>query len=189
MPPPLSTDGRLPAMADALAARLKGIFPTSHFAHQIVPAGMTPKVWSDLTARTPFIGLGWRGVEPDPNSGRLFRGRAEWTVFAVVRNPSSPRARLLGDATAPGTIGMAQVAAAWLHGWHVPDCGPIEVQGIAALSADGWKDEAAEVTALNIRVPFTLVGLEQLEDFLRLGVTWEFDPAGNGPVDLLETES
>lgn len=182
--------GPLNAMAGALESRLRAFFPASHFDFGIVPARLTPQGWVRLVRRTPWVGLGWRGVVPDQASGRLFKGKAEWTVFSVVKNEHSPRARLLGDSRGPGQLGVAQVAMACLHGHELRDIGNIEVTGAANLVAEAWTDEAAEISGVNITVNFTLAGFVDLEDFLRLGATWEFDPSGTeGPDDLIDVRA
>ncbi|MBR0681914.1 hypothetical protein GXW74_15575 [Roseomonas eburnea] len=185
--PDLHTSGPLFGMAAGLEARLKAFFPPSHFGFGIVPAGLTPAMWARLTQRTPWVGLGFRGVKPDAASGRILKGKAEWTVFVVVKNAHSPRARLLGDAMGPAQLGMIQVAALCLHAHELRDIGHVEVVGIANLQAEGWKDEAAEIAALSITVNLSLTDPRELPDFLRLAVQWQFEPPpSEGPADTIE---
>lgn len=183
----LINSGPLLGAVEGITDRLRAFFPPSHFGFGIVSAGLTPAGWVRLVQRAPWIGLGWRGVQPDAANGRLFRGKAEFTVFCVVKNLHSPLARLVGDAQGPGLAGMVQVAMLALQGHELPGIGHIEVTGIANLQAEGWKDEAAEVAGLNITVNFALTDPRELDDFLRLGVEWEFEPPlTDGPADTIQ---
>lgn len=177
----LITSGPLITAFTAIEERLKTFFPTSHFGHGVVPSQLTPQVWARLVQRTPWIGIGWSGVQPDPASGRQFKGKDQITVFCVVKNEGGPRARLLGDSKGPGILGLVQMATLALQGMEVPGVGHIEVIGTATLQVDGWRDEAAEVAGVSCTVNFALSDPRALEDFLRLGVQWEFDPT-TGPV-------
>lgn len=179
--------GPLNLMADAIEARLRAFFPASHFDFGIVPARLTPQGWVRLVRRTPWLGLGWRGIAPDQASGRLFKGKAEWTVFCVVKNEHSPRARMRGDARGPGQLGLVQLIMACLHAHELRDIGHVEVAGAANLFAEAFGDEASEISGVNITVNFSLAGLMPLDDFLRLAVQWEFDPSGtDGPADTID---
>lgn len=179
----LMAAGPLFAMQQGLQARLRAFFPASHFDFGIVPARLTPAGWVRLVRRTPWLGLGWRGIQPDPASGRMFKGKGEWTVFAVVKNEHSPLARLVGDSRGPGQLGVVQVAMLALHGFEIRDVGHVEVQGVANLQAEAWTDEASEIAGINISVNFALSQTPP-DEFLRLGVEWAFDPPADGPADM-----
>lgn len=186
----LITSGPMITALTALEERLKVFFPPSHFGFGHVPSQLTPQIWARLVQRTPWVGIGWSGVQPDAASGRLFKGKDQLTVFCVVKNERSPRARLLGDGQGPGILGMAQVAILALQGFEIRDVGHVEVTGATVMQVEGWKDEAAEVVGIACTVNFALSDLRALEDFLRLGVQWEFTPPlTDGPADELEVRT
>ncbi|GGG30987.1 hypothetical protein GCM10010964_18660 [Caldovatus sediminis] len=178
----LTTDGPLLRAQRQIQARLRAFFPEAQFAHAVVPANLSPRGWDALTRRTPFVGLGWRGLRPDAQNGRLLRGSAQWTVFLIARNLGAPAARLEGDRLGPGLLGMVQVAALALHGFTIlgPEpartaVGTVLVEEVAHLQADHWQDEAAAVAGLNLSLGCALADPAELDDFLRLGAAWHFD--------------
>lgn len=180
-------NGPLNAAFDGLQDQLRRFFPASHFGMGVVPARLTPLIWQKLVQRTPWIGLGFAGVQPDAASGRAFKGKAQFTVFACVKNLNSPLARFRGDAQGPGLIGVIQVATACLQGHEIRDVGHVEVTGVSVLAVDGLQDEASEVAGINVTVNCVLAGLLDLPDFLRLGPTWDFEPPlTEGPTDLYD---
>lgn len=182
----LITSGPLMTAFEGLQARLKAYFPASHFGFGVVSGQLTPQLWARLVNRTPWIGIGFRGVQPDSASGRQFKGKGEFSVFCVAKNERSPLARLAGDGQGPGALGMVQVALLALQGFEIRDVGHVEVTGGTNLQVDGWKDEAAEAVAINVTVNLALVDPRALDDFLRLGVQWVFDPTGaEGPNDTI----
>lgn len=185
---PLISDGALLAGHAALTARLREYFPASHFPLHDVPARITPKRWRALLRVTPFVGLCWLGFKPEAGIGRLFRGKAQWTVFLVTRNEHAPAARQGGTPQAPGLFGMVQVGLFALHGLTVPGFGTIAVTEGGNLTSDDDDSEAAAVAGLTLELPFDAgAGLppDALDDFLSAGVTWDFDPLGaNAAEDL-----
>lgn len=104
---------------EGLQARLKALFPASHFGFGVVAGQLTPEGWKRLVQRTPWVGIGYRGVQPDPGSARQFKGKAEFTVFVVAKNERSGLARLAGDTLGPGVLGMVQVATLALQGHEI----------------------------------------------------------------------
>lgn len=175
----LVTAGPLHAMRSALDARLRLAFPPRLFAHAVLPAQLTMPVWAALTRRTPVILLGFDRVEPDNAAGRLFSGKAHWRVMPVVRNAGTPEARLLGDASGPGQLGVIGVAIAALHGMTTP-AGTVTVTGATNLAIEGLMDEAAAPSGVTLSIPFTLPPVPasgDVDDFLWLAVDWRLDPA------------
>lgn len=197
----LVTAGPLFGAHLALKARLEAFFPPSQFAHGVVPARLSPQGWQRLLHRTPFVGIGWGGLAPDKASGRWLRGDMQWTVFLAARSTHAPETRLLGSPQSPGIYGMVQVAAAALHGFTIkgeahPDSGAVgtvAVGDVANLTVDGWEDEATVMAGLSVTVGFGLadgVSVAALDEFLRLGATWEFDPGAVGAAtDTYDTRS
>jgi hypothetical protein len=184
--PDLLTDGPLHGAFAGLEARLRSFFPASHFGFGVVSGQLTPDGWRRLVQRTPWVGIGFRGVQPDPNSARAFKGKALFTVFVCVKNERSPAARLSGDAQGPGVLGMVQVATLALQGHELRDIGHIEVTNSQVLQVDGWRDEAAELVGIEVTVNFALTDFRAQEDFLRLGVQWDFEPPlTEGPADTI----
>jgi len=183
---PLIDNGPLIDARAALWSRLGMFFPASHFARADVPARVTPKGWQRLLRRTPFIGLCWRGIAPEAGNARIFRGRSQWTVFLATRNEHAPETRATGAATGPGLFGMTQVAAFALGGCTLDGIGAVTITEVGNLSADNWDDEAAAVAGISLDLPFGLdagISASDVGEFLRAGVTWNFDPPlpGNVP--------
>lgn len=182
-PSPLIDNGPLIAAHAALWARLDAFFPASHFARADVPARVTPQGWKRLLRRTPFVGLSWRGIAPQAGNARLFQGRSQWSVFLAARNEHSPEVRATGAATGPGLLGMTQVAAFCLGGFTIADVGSVSIAEVANLTSDNWDDEAAAVAGISFDLPMGLgggVSAADLDEFLRVGATWSFDPAPAG---------
>lgn len=182
----LLTAGPLPEAFEGLQARLRAFFPASHFGMGVVAGQLTPEGWKRLVQRTPWVGIGFRGVQPDPNSARAFKGKALFTVFVCVKNERSPAARLCGDAQGPGALGMVQVATLALQAHELRDIGHVEVTNAQTLQVDGWRDEAAELVGIEVTVNFALTDPRVLDDFLRLGIAWTFEPPpADGPADTI----
>lgn len=182
-PSPLIDTGPLVAAHAALWARLDTFFPASHFARADVPARVTPAGWKRLLRRTPFIGLSWRGITPAAGHGRAFRGRSQWSLFLAARNEHAPEARATGAATGPGLFGMTQVGVFALGGFVITGIGDVTITEVGNLSADNWDDEAAAVAGVMFDLPVGAgagVDAAELDDFLRQGATWRFDPASPG---------
>lgn len=177
---PLLDAGPLLSARLALRQRLELVFPPSHFVHEDIPARVTPAAWKKLLRRTPFVGMAWTGAKIAKDSGRVFLGGSQWTVFLATRNEHAPAARIGGAPSAPGLLGMVQVGVMALHGLTIVDVGTTEVSDVANLTLDDKDDEAAAVAGISLTAPYNgSSGIDpgQLDDFLRLGVTWNFDPA------------
>ncbi len=180
----LTKGGPLFDMHTALEGRLKAVFPERLFEHATLPVRITPQVWVRLLRRTPFIGLGWRGIKPDPASARVLKGQAEWMLVTAVRNANSPRSQLVGDELGPGELAVVQVACAALQGFTIDGIGLVSVEGVANLQADAIADENTAIAAINFTVGFAIAQPMKLDDFLRLGVTWTFDQSQPALEDL-----
>lgn len=186
-PLPLIDTGPLIDARAALWARLDTYFPSSHFTHADVPVRLTPAAWKRLLRRTPFVGLSWNGIAPDAANNRTFKGKSQWSVFLAARNEHALDARGTGAATGPGTFGMAQVAVVSLAGHTFAGLGSVVVTQVGNLTTDQNDDEAVSIVGINLDLPISFdaasVGAGALQDFLRVAVTWNFDPMppGNPP--------
>ncbi len=184
-PSPLIDAGPLLAAHAALWAQLDRFFPASHFARADVPARISRKGWDRLLRRTPWVGLCWLGVAPQANNGRVFQGRSRWTVFLAARNEHAPAARTTGAATGPGLLGMTQVAVFAFSGFSAPGVGTVTLGEATNLTADEWDDEAAAIAGIPVDLPCGIGGedgisADDLDEFLRAGATWFFDPLPPG---------
>lgn len=182
--------GPLPRTAMALSERLKLAFPEKLFQHQFVPAKLTAADWKQLTRITPFVGLGWNDIEPNPDAGRLFSGESRWTVFLVTKNAQGIGPRYFGDARAPGLFSMVQAAVALLNGFTIEDVGTAFVTKAGNLYAEGWDTDESAIGGVDVSVGFTLPigdgvdGIE-LDDFKTFEITWNFAGA-NQLVDVVQ---
>jgi len=184
----LTADGPLFLAQSAIAARLQLAFPAPRFNHEILPAAVTPAMWSELARRTPMIALGFVGIRPSAQSGRQMHGRADWRVVPVIRNAAGPRARLLGDRQGPGQLGVMQVAIAALQGMSIPGVGTAEVGDATNLYADGYADEHAALSGISVSVPFSLHVAASLDDLLTVGVTWAFGAEGTAASSTIQLQ-
>lgn len=179
--------GPLHRQYQQLRARLELVLPPARFAHEMVPAKLTPVIWTQLVRRKPFVGLGFTGFTPRSESGRVLDGEAIWDLFLVASNPR-PAERLLGDAQGPGGFGMAGVAVLALQGFTIGGPEPAAASGtvrVTGLVNSYFEGDADEQTAL-IRLTLA-IGLQwrqplDLEEFLRTRVVWDF------PVDAAATD-
>ncbi|WP_439596461.1 hypothetical protein [Falsiroseomonas sp.] len=170
----LTQAGPLFAMFAGIEARLQAAFPPREFEHAVMPPRLSPSAWAKLVRRMPFVGLGFVGATPSAASGRRFDAGADWTLVMVNQNSRGHRERLLGDSLGIAQLGMAQVAAAALHGLTIPAVGTVSVTSLGNLWVEGWEAEGANVTGLNLRCGFSLVpaGDGTLDDFLRHAADW-----------------
>jgi hypothetical protein len=196
-PPTIAASGPLPGIARALTRRLQLVFPPERFAHATMPARLTPKDWTALTRRTPFVGLGWVAVEGDRDNGRLFRGEVSWSVYLVTKNAGGIAPRYHGDALAPGLFQMVQAAVGILHGAGLTDADSDLVWGTAMvrragnLFAENWEDDAA-IAGIDVDVQIALpvaesVDLATADILATLGIDWQFADGGDAP-DVIHLE-
>jgi hypothetical protein len=195
--PAIAAAGPLPGIARALARRLQLVFPAERFSHATMPARLTPKDWTGLTRRTPFVGLGWVAAEGDKDNGRLWSGETSWTVYLVTKNAGGIAARYHGDALAPGLFQMVQAAIGILHGALLADAdgdiifGTAMVRRAGNLFAEAWEDDAA-IAGIDVDVRIALpvadsVDLATADILATLGIDWQFDGGDTPDVIQLET--
>lgn len=191
--PPSSPAAPLLALKAAVQERLRLAFPATAFSHGVVPYRLTPAAWERLTARTPFVGLGFGGLRATTAGGdaRAFSGDARWSVFLVARNPVAD-ALLAGAASGagaatPGLLRMAGAALAALHGVTFAGLGTARVDGVQNMAGDNWGGEDTGVLLLDLAVPVVLDDDDAgavLDDFLALAVEWASHPPAADVVTL-----
>ena len=162
----------------ALADRLKLVFPVTQFQHDVMPGKLDRAAWEKLALRAPFIGRVWTGWPNGRPGTRIFSGRATWQVYLIAGNPrSEPLFR--GDTFGIGLFAMAQVALAAVNGWTVTNLGTWEAGGAQNSVTEEWQAADKGLVVLDASIGLELVdgaAFAQLDEFLRLGVTWSAPP-------------
>jgi len=178
-------------MEPAIIARLRLAFPVKDFTIERVPPTLTTKEFERVARLTPFIGLAWTGMQPDPASGRQIKASWGWRLVLIVKASSSLEARFKGDARDMGLDGMSDVAIALLQGAVFKDIGDCTVSSAQAVYAEGWADDATVVAWVdfNIRTNFSPAGLSLItaDDFLNLDVAW-LNPEADDPANQLDAD-
>ena len=121
------------------------------------------------------MALGFARFAPNKDIGAIWRGAAQWQVVLVARNKTL-RMQMRGDAQRAGLFGMMSVAASALHGFVIGNLGSAHVSESGPVYSDNWANKELAVGGLTVSVPFTLTdtkALSELDDLLRVGVTWE----------------
>lgn len=168
----------LSAIGTALLARLQQGLPATLFHYRVMPARLTPAAWNELTARTPFVGLGWNHIAPAPDLARSWRGVSRWTVYLVARNASGEQGRYFGDAQGVGLLAMVTAATAILHGADIAGLGTARVEASNNAVAEGWEPGHAVIAALDVEVPLDL-SIAALID----GASLDIDPFITDAID------
>ncbi len=179
--------GALSLAATGLRDALQIAFPPQRFQFGFMPPRLSPREWSQLVNRPPFVGLGWNEIKPTSNGGRLFKGEASFSVFLVIENKSGVRNRYLGDAQGPGLFQMLQAASIVLNGCTIPGVGSCFVTRASNAFAEGWEAENLAMAAVDVAVnvtldvPTGLAGPEATPDLLRqIAASWSFSEDGVG---------
>ncbi|MCY1668324.1 hypothetical protein [Rhizobium sp. SL86] len=167
-------------MEPLLTKRLRLAFPEKTFAIERVPQVMTVKEFERLARLSPFIGLAWVGFRADANSGRMLSGRMLWRLILIFKASNGLETRFKGDVKGIGLDAMADVAIALMHGWTVPDAGPVSVTGANSVIADGWSDEAVVIAQVDFEIYCTAhpgkLDLITPDDFRALSIDWMVEP-------------
>ncbi|HEV2501608.1 MAG TPA: hypothetical protein VGV39_00945 [Mesorhizobium sp.] len=176
----------------AIKARLRLAFPSKVFQIERIPPVLTIEEFKRVVRLTPFIGLAWLGIKPDPASGRQLAAAMRWRLVMIVKASSSLEARFKGDTRDIGMDAMIDVAVALLQGAVFDGIGASAVTGAEAVFVDGWADEATVVANLDfeVRYQFSLAALQlkTIDDFKSLHVTWlNADSPEGGAVDAPQT--
>ena len=177
------TPGPLAEIGRALQARLQLVFPVLRFQYDVVPAKITADIWKQLLKRTPFVGLGWNMIRKSGGDDtRLFEGISSWSVFLVVKNPSSVSARYFGDAQGAGLFLLTQAAIGVLHGFTIPGYGSVQVSQAGNVYAETWDDDAAAVmldltVGTTLPLPEVVSAPGDLDEFAAMMAEWNFGGA------------
>ena len=190
--------GVLQLTGDAITARLQLVFPPARFQHSFIPAKLTTPVWSRLTTKTPFVGVGWNALEGDKEQSRIFDGESTWTVFLCTKNASGHRPRFFGDQQAPGLFSMVHAAVAVLHGWTLDGVGTGFVDRAANAYSDGWDMDDMAIASIEFRMGASLTVGDALtgvdvEPHATIANSWNFGDgtplAANAPADFASTDT
>lgn len=166
--------GPLAEMEAAITARLVAAFPKDTFAHEMLPPKLTQTSWGRLTKVLPCVGMGIVDITPNPGISHIWRGTAQWQLLLIAKN-STLRLQMLGDSKRAGLFGMMCVAVSALQGMPIANIGSAQVGKGGPVYDDSWANEELAIASLLVSVPFTLVdgqALAELDDLLRVGVTW-----------------
>ncbi len=185
--------GPLQRTGDALRDRLRLVFPETRFQFDVMPSRANKEDWKRLLRRTPFVGLGWAEIEPMRNGPRLFTGASRWSVFLVTKNVAGARQLYWGDSQGPGLFDMVHAAIAILHGWSIPDIGPIAVAKAGNAYAEGWDGDDFGLATIDLDVGLTLALADAVSGVAEtvlstIGIDWAFGPAGQVELsDVIQT--
>jgi hypothetical protein len=96
--------------------RLRLAFPAKTFTIERVPQVLSINEFTRHTSSSPFIGLAWTGMKPDPASGRMLKGVMQWRLVLIYKTSNSLEARFKGDTKGIGLDAMIDVAMVLLQG-------------------------------------------------------------------------
>lgn len=183
--------GPLALLLRAVHRRLEIAFRDWGTTVDYVPPRPTKADWSELSRRMPMVAVGWQSWSPSRDCGSLYQGDVQLPVFLMSRQ-SKREAQYFGDGTLPGILGMTALAVAVLHDWTIGKgsefIGTFKVaHAAAAPDVDAIGSDIA-FAALLVSMPN--VGFDDpkliagLNDFLRLGETWNVDGDVTNPAVL-----
>lgn len=188
----MSDPDPITAVHQAVEARLRTAFAADKWAFELVPSPLTLDEFKAIVAKaTPWLGLAWRELAPDPDSGRRLRGRLGFSLIIVVKNQGRA-ARFLGDRLGPGLYASTLLAAALLHGHSVAGLGTLILARAGSAFADGYSDLAIAIAVVDfdvlVNVADVLDAIAASDDFLRLVSQWDVGAADGEPTDLIEPQ-
>ena len=170
-PGPLATIGR------ALRDRLTQVFPENKFTFGWMPARVDADVWSRLTRRTPFIGIGFNRFYRVQTTNSL-NVVTEWSLYLATKNESGQEALLFGDKLAPGLFSLLQVAASAIHGFTIPGQGSVQVMESTHAFVEGIKDDSLGVGTVELTVGADATVAQVIEiaagDLSSQVIQWQF---------------
>jgi hypothetical protein len=170
-------------IADILAER----FPVNRWTIEHVPMLMTMEEFKRVLGMTPWLGISWREVRPDPNAGRSTPERLAATVTVIVKNAGGKAGRLLGDGAGPGLYPSVELARHSLHTRAIEGIGTLVVTRAGQAYSDGWGDLTVAVGVIELealtRTPRPIGEGEEPPDFASLATTWDFALGEDSPAD------
>lgn len=175
-------------MYPELVERLRLAFPAETFTICRVPQQLSADAFADLVRDAPVIGIGWRGIRPDANSGRVLKGSGLWRLLLIYKSSGANELRFSGDQFGWGIDDMADVAAVIMHGWTLDGIGACSVTDVQAVVADGYAKDDIELAQIDFEVSFTvpsaLLSVKDPADLSALGLAWT---ANNSTTTVTET--
>lgn len=160
--------------------RLRLAFPEKTFAIERIPQALSLNEFKRLAKSSPFIGLAWTGMRPDPASGRMLKGVMQWRLVLIYKTSNTLEARFKGDARGLGLDAMLDVAMVLLQGVDFKGQGHTAVTLANSVIADGWSDDDIAIAQIDFTFSFATtpapLGLMTVDDFKALGITWEVAP-------------
>ncbi|WP_417436589.1 hypothetical protein [Hoeflea sp.] len=157
--------------------RLRLAFPEKTFAIQRVPQVLSIKEFTKYANASPFIGLAWTGMRPDPASGRMLKGVMQWRLVLIYKTSNTLEARFKGDTKGIGLDAMLDVAMVLLQGVSFEGQGHTAVTLANSVIADGWSDDDIAIAQIDFTFSFATtpapLDLMSVDDFTALGITWE----------------
>ncbi|NLS00183.1 hypothetical protein HGP17_25440 [Rhizobium sp. P38BS-XIX] len=175
-------------MEPAIVERLRIAFPEKIFGIERVPPTMTLREFERVIRISPFVGLAWMGMKPDPNSGRQLKGKMLWRVYLIFKASGSLETRFKGDAHGLGLDAMIDVSAALLHGIPFDGIGLSSVTAAHAITAEGILDEGVVLAQVDFEIDFQTspapYKLKTIEDFKGLNITWAVADGVEGSPEL-----
>ncbi|WP_375591047.1 hypothetical protein ABWH89_11185 [Hoeflea alexandrii] len=160
--------------------RLRLAFPEKTFALERIPQVLSVNEFKRLSKSSPFIGLAWTGMRPDPASGRMLKGVMQWRLVLIYKASSGLEARFKGDTKGIGLDAMIDVAMVLLQGVSFEGQGHTAVTLANSVIADGWSDDDIAIAQIDFTFSFANtpapLGLMTVDDFKALGITWEVAP-------------
>lgn len=168
--------------------RLRIAFPKKIFLIERVPQVLSLNEFKRIARQTPFIGLAWTGMKPDPDNGRMLKGNMLWRLILINSVSSGLEARFKGDTKDIGMDAMVDVASVLLQGVNFDGQGVTNITLSNSVIADGWSDD--NIAIAQIDFTFSLAtraaatGKMQPDDFKALGITWSV----NGSTETIPDE-
>lgn len=178
---------QLHAVAAALDARLKSVFPSPPFAVSLMPPAPSKTEFERITQRKPFVGYSFSNLRPT-SKGRIFSATADWMVLLVVDNADAGR-RHLGDERGIGLFGMITAAVYALTGWTIDDVGTLFVNAVDVVVREDWANDTTAIAVIGLDIGLVAdEGIAKaisgpLEDLLSLTCAWE-TPGADGPTTI-----
>lgn len=186
---PAASQGPLHRVMDKLAEQLRVLYPPTRFQHEVLPAPLTEKSFGAIAAaRAPFVGLAFLGLQ-DLNGARTLQANVRLGLYLVTQ-ATRHRARLLGDAQAPGLGQMLHVAIIGLHGWTIAGArdgaaGSVEFVQVETVEGSAWSREHQALCSIVLQTRCAWTA-QEADELRRIASTWTFDGPTEAAADTWE---